>query len=404
MLKKKDRKPTRTNPAEKEFQLDRRSAVAAYYGFVPRVLKVKDSDTLGKLKNMLNVDPKRDSESMQQFDATVHLDEKITLMNEVLTKGNALLQPLMVYYLKDEGGLKKPVRCGLEIIGTEQSVAEAMLIKTALEILKEEGHLKVFIEINSIGDKDSLIRLTRELTLYYRKHLHDLPPPCRQLLKRDVFELLLYPHEKCVLLRDDAPKSMTYLSELSQEHFREVLEFLERMDIPYQIVGNLVGNRRYTSHVVFEIRSGECGDANAEILARGIRYNGMAKKIGSRKEIPAVGVALAFKPLAGENRRTRINKAKVFFIQLGFEAKLKSLKVIEMLRQEKIAVEQSLSRDKLAAQLGNAENLKVPYVLIMGQKEALEDSIIVRTMANRSQETVRLSDLSAHIKKLKYHG
>ena len=44
--------------------------------------------------------------------------------------------------------------------------------------------------------------------------------------------------------------------------------------------------------VNFEVKQGEPGDENAPVLARGIRYNGIAKKLSARKEIPAVGVAL----------------------------------------------------------------------------------------------------------------
>jgi histidyl-tRNA synthetase len=384
---------------DKPVRLDKESAAAVYYGFSPVEVKLLDRDTLAKAKKMLEIDPKKDSEIMQQFDSTINLDEKISLLQHIITSDHNLSQPSMVYFKKKSSD--KNVRCGLEVIGTSKSVTEATLIKVTLEILKEEGYDKVFVEINSIGDKESLARLTRELTNYYRKHINDLPAQCRQLLKRDVFEVLLFPHEKCILLRDDAPKSMNYLTELSREHFREVLEFLERMGIAYQIVSSLVGNRKYANHVVFEIKEGEPGTENAEVLARGIRYNGIAKKLGSRKDIPAAGVALSFKPKhAHRDSAVSVKKPKIYFIQLGFEAKLKSLKVIEMLRQEKIPVQQSLSKDKLTSQLATAEHLRIPYVLIMGQKEAMEDSIIVRNSSTRSQETVRIADLPTYIKKL----
>ena len=92
---------------------------------------------------------------------------------------------------------------------------------------------------------------------------------------------------------------------------------------------------------------------------------------------------------------------KFYFIQLGFDAKLKSLKVIEMLRQAGIAVSQSLSKDKLTAQIMSAEKINIPYVLIMGQKEAIEESVVVRNMNTRSQETILIPSLAQYLKKLK---
>jgi histidyl-tRNA synthetase len=351
------------------------------------------------MRKMLEIDPKKDSDTFQAFDAEINLDEKLTLMNEVLTGDGNLSQPLMVFFRKKSGD--KMIRCGLEAIGTSKSVTEATLIKVSLEILKEAGYENLFVEINSLGDKESLARLTRELTAYYRKHIEDLPAPCRQLLKRDVFEVLLYPHEKCILLREDAPKPMNYLSELSREHFREVLEFLERMDIAYTIVSSLVGNKKYANHVVFEIKHIEPGTTTTTVLARGIRYNGLAKKLGSRKDIHAAGVALAFKSLPSHKTTGTIVKApKLYFIQLGFEAKLKSLKIIEILRQEKISIQQSLSKDKLSSQLATADHLKIPYVLIVGQKEAMENTVIVRNMTNRSQEIIKIADLPTYLRKV----
>lgn len=402
---KKTRRSAKGSGKTRQATFGKRSAVAVYYGFSPTRVKLLDRHTLTELKKMLELDPRRDSDIMQKFDAAINVDEKISLLHNAIEKESHVAEPIMVYFERETPGAKKasgrPVQAGLEIIGSGKSVSEATLIKTAMEILKGEGFENLFVTINSLGDRESLARLTRELTIYYRKHINDLPPPCRQLLKRDVFEVLLYPHEKCLILREDAPKPMNYLTELSREHFREVLEFLERMDIQYEIVSSLVGNRKYTTHVVFEIKSGEFADPKADILARGIRYNGMAKKLGSRKDIAAVGAALAFIPKpAGRNSQVKIKPSKIYFIQLGFEAKLKSLKVIEMLRQSHIPVEQSLSKDKLSSQLAAAEHQKFPHVLIMGQKEAMEGSIIVRAMQNRSQATVPIGSLIDYLKKL----
>ena len=96
-----------------------------------------------------------------------------------------------------------------------------------------------------------------------------------------------------------------------------------------------------------------------------------------------------------------IKKPKVCFIQLGFEAKLKSLAVIEILRKAKIAIAHSLPKDSLAAQLAAAEKMGTPYTIIFGQKEAMEGTVIVRNMENRSQETVKIENLAEYIKKIK---
>jgi histidyl-tRNA synthetase len=98
----------------------------------------------------------------------------------------------------------------------------------------------------------------------------------------------------------------------------------------------------------------------------------------------------------------RIMKApKVYFIQLGFEAKLKSLCIMETLRKNKIPVFQTLSKDSLSAQLAQAEKMEIPYCIIFGQKEAMDNTVIVRNMSVHSQDTVKIDALSDYIKHLK---
>ena len=96
-----------------------------------------------------------------------------------------------------------------------------------------------------------------------------------------------------------------------------------------------------------------------------------------------------------------IKKPKIYFIQLGADAKLKSLNVIEILRKAHIPIAQALSKDSLGSQLAIAERLAIPYAIIFGVKEALENAVIVRDMSNRSQETVKLNKLLEYLKGLK---
>lgn len=209
---------------------------------------------------------------------------------------------------------------------------------------------------------------------------------------------------KCRELALQAPNSVTFLSEPSRLHFREVLEYLESMNIPYKIDHQILGNRRLCCHTIFLIKTLNVGggkDTPEETLALGYRYNELAKKIDMKRDPPAVGVHIVFKRKGHAQRKSRIpKKPQVYFIQFGFHAKLKSLQVIEILRHAKIPLHQALAKDKLTSQISTAENLSIPFVLIMGQKEAMEDSVIVRDMSTRSQETVKIGVLAEYLKKI----
>ena len=272
-------------------------------------------------------------------------------------------------------------------------------MQTVQSTLEEEGFKGISFEINCIGEKDATLRFERELTGYFRKHISKLTPDQQKLFKQSVFQLIQNAKstEEFDELMKEAPQAMNFLSENGRHHFKEVLEHLENLNINYEINGFLIENKNYSTHTIFAAR-----DKKGTLLALGGRYNNLARKIGTRKDIPAVGATLCYKytKVRKEVKRNKFPKPQFYFMQLGIEAKVKSLMVVEQLRKKKISVAHTFMRDKASSQLGNADNLKLPYVLIMGKKEAHENTIAVRENATRSQKVIPMSDLSTHLKTL----
>lgn len=91
---------------------------------------------------------------------------------------------------------------------------------------------------------------------------------------------------------------------------------------------------------------------------------------------------------------------QIFLAQLGNLAKRKSLKLIEEFRKAKIPILESLGRDSLKAQLALADKDGVRYTLILGQKEALQGTIIIRRMDTGGQKEVKLDKVIKEMKKI----
>ncbi len=164
----------------------------------------------------------------------------------------------------------------------------------------------------------------------------------------------------------------------------------------------------YYTRTVFELSQlvvTEEGTTEGLAIGGGGRYDYLGKILGSNKSIPAVGVGLGTDriiELADKSKITPrvVKKPKVFFIQLGPEAKLKSLSVIDTLRGAKIPVAHSISKDSLSSQLAVAERLGIPYTIILGQKEVIDQTVILRDMESRSQRPVPLIDLAQALRDL----
>jgi histidyl-tRNA synthetase len=385
--------------------IDKSTEAAVYYGFMPIDTPKIEKEDKDKVKSIKDGEPITHIGSNEKIANTA--EEKSALLRTYFNTNMAIMpQPVMVTYngFINEGGDKSPgkhQKIGLEIIGSAKSVSEAIIIKTALAILNDNGFKNLYVEVNSIGDKESCSRFLRELTSYFRKNINCMQAHCRQDFKKDPFLTLRCQNEKCSALKEDAPKSVACLSDESREHFKEVLEYLESMDIPYKINDYLISDRRYASSTVFEIKQKSDNPKVAdESLAVGFRSDGVCKKLGFKKDVPMIGAKLYFKCESDKKQLPKIKKTSVFFIQLGDEAKHKSLKVIDILREENIYINHALGRDKMGGQMATAERLKVPYILIMGKKEAMDSTIMIRDVATRAQDTILISELASHIKKL----
>jgi len=339
----------------------------------------------------------------------------------------SLPQPVMLYYggqffrheNPQRGRLRELRQFGVEMLGTSKGIADAIIIRTLVDILEEAGLEKITVELNSMGDSESRPAYIRALTNYYKKHVNDLCAHCRERLKTNPLRLLDCKEEKCAPFKKDAPDSVSFLSTNGKQHFKEVLEYLDEIGISYEINPLLVRGLDYYTHTVFEIfveteeKSAEQKEGEEPVtetkrlaVAAGGRYDNLAKLLGAKKPLPAVGGAIGMDrvlmlPQVKVPAPRIMKKPKVYFIQIGFEAKLKSLAIMEMLRHTRIPVMQSLSKDSLSAQLGVAEKTGIPYVIIFGQKEAVDQTVIVRNMETRSQETVKLDKLSEYLKKIK---
>lgn len=294
-----------------------------------------------------------------------------------------------------------------DILGSEKSIMDALAIRTGITILEEAGASNLSVDINSIGDKECRGVYIRELTNYYKKHINVLPAIDRERLKTNPLRILDSKDPKTKELNEGAPDSIAYLCHDCKKHFKEVLEYLEEMGIPYNINKCLVRGLSYYTRTVFEIiDTGISEDGSGLTIAGGGRYDYLAKHLGGKKDVPAVGISIGVDriivaPWYKKLTPRIMKKPKIYFIQLGADAKLKSLNVIEILRKAHIPIAQSLSKDTLSQQLAIAEKLAIPYAILFGQKEALEDAVLVRDMATRSQETVKIKNLLEYIKELK---
>ncbi len=269
--------------------------------------------------------------------------------------------------------------------------------------MKELKIKDLIIEINSIGDFQCRPYYKKALTNYLKKYQMALCGDCKTRLKENPLRVLDCKNEKCKEIASGAHQVIDYLCEECHNHFKEVLEYLDELDLPYRLNPFLVRGLDYYTKTVFEIFEENADGQKQGTLVGGGRYDGLIKLLGG-KDSPACGAAGGAERIVSimKSQEIKIPKhipSQIFLTQLGGLAKKKSLKLLEEFRRANIPVAESLSRDSLKTQLRIADKLEVKHALIIGQKEALDETVIIREMETGKQETVKLDKVIEEMKK-----
>jgi histidyl-tRNA synthetase len=311
--------------------------------------------------------------------------------------------PCFRYERPQAGRYRQFHQFGFEVIGEAKPAIDCQIIQMSHDVLKEMRFKNLIIEVNSIGDSECRPYFKKNLMNYLRSKRSSLCPDCQRRLKQNPLRILDCKEEKCQRIKAGAPQIIDHLCESCHSHFKQVLEFLDESEIPYNLNPYLVRGLDYYTKTVFEIFENTPQGKEQGALMGGGRYDNLVKILGGRNT-PACGAAGGVERIMSllKNKETKPDTskdAKVFLAQLGNLSKKKSLKILEEFRRAKITVAETLSKDSLKAQFRTANKLGVRYVLIFGQREALNDEIIVRDMDKGSQEVFKLDAVVAEVKK-----
>jgi len=318
--------------------------------------------------------------------------------------------PVFRYESPQAGRYRQFHQINLEVFGEQSPAIDAQVIQIFYNLLSELKFKNLVLEINSIGASCCRPYFKKILASYLRSRFNSLCLDCKRRARENPLRFLDCKEERCQPIKAQAPQIIDHLCEDCHKHFKEVLEFLDELGLPYRLNPYLVRGLDYYTRTVFEISLEDTSvpGGSSIALVGGGRYDGLGKIVGG-KDVPACGAAAGVERIIEQMKShnlkvaTSEQKKEIFLAQVGDLAKKKSLKLFEEFREAKIPVAESLSKDSLKVQLARADRLGVKYSLILGQKEALEKTVILRDMAKGSQEIIKLEKIVHEVKKRLKH-
>lgn len=323
-----------------------------------------------------------------------------------------LPQPVKLWYAgtmfrheRPQGGrLRQFHQWSYETIGDDKAIADGELVIIAARFMREVG-LAVTVLMNSIGDAKCRPAFVEKIVVFFRARRNSLCETCKVRLVKNPLRMLDCKEAGCVAVRAEAPQITDHLCEDCKNHFMRVLEYLDDAEVSYDLNPYLVRGLDYYTRTVFEVVPARPDEASASqsALASGGRYDGLVELLGGRPT-PAVGFSIGLERVIGRLKEDALPvpeycAGRVFFAQLGEPAKKRALILFEELRRAGVPVVASFTKDSLKSQMEYAVALGVRYVVILGQKEIMEQTVIVRDMDAGVQETVDQKKLAVDLKK-----
>lgn len=314
------------------------------------------------------------------------------------------LGPIFRYVKMQNNYHRQHTQWNLDVIGEVGPIADVQLIQIGDNFFKEL-QLDTQLEINSIGDADCQSQYHTKLVEYYRERTKKMKLPLelkKQLVKNPI-ATLLSSDEHLVEINNEAPQIIDFLSEEAKNDFFMVIEYLDALGIAYNLNPRLFGSFDYHHRTVFEFVMPEEEGRRQLTLATGNRYSALFDRLFSRV-IPAVGMSVGIDRTVNRVRGLNIpledpTSPEIYVAQLGDPARQKAMNLFEELRKAGFRVSQGFLHNGLKRQLEEAEKLKVRFTLVLGQKELMDGTIIIRDMESAAQEVVDEKKIISEIEK-----
>ncbi|MFA6537126.1 MAG: histidine--tRNA ligase [Patescibacteria group bacterium] len=301
----------------------------------------------------------------------------------------------------DDNKLRQFQQVSFSIFGDPTPAIDAELIIVAHALLRNLG-LETEIRINSLGCNVCRLEYTKALSGYLKAKRGMVCADCRKRAQKEPLKFLTCENAKCQKMREDAPQTIDWLCDDCRNHLFRVLEYLDELKIPYKLDPTLLKTYDYYNKTVFELTA--LDDKEAVPLGGGGRFDYLTEMLGGVRT-PASGFSLGLERVINElkNKKVEIPPQEppdVFVAQISEQARKQVYAFYEELRKEKkLIVRANFSKGNLKAQLEIATKVKARLLLILGQKEVAEGTIILRDMDSGIQEVINRSRAVREVKK-----
>jgi len=303
--------------------------------------------------------------------------------------------PMFRYERPQAGRQRQFHQVGIEMFGIKEPTADAETILLAVNYLKSIGLDDLEVELNSLGCPDCREGFKTALKAALKDDIADMCPDCQQRYEKNPLRLLDCKVSECkkILEKAEVQNVITsdYICEDCQNHFNELTNYLDVLNVKYLRNKLLVRGLDYYNRTVFEIKSNNLGSQNA--VCGGGRYDSLVKNLGG-EDTPAVGWAMGMERLNSLLSAIEPKKLQAYVVS---NFTIEAIKLTEVLRNKGISADFDFTNKKFGKQLEKASKL-AEFAVILGEDELKSGTVSVKNLSTSEQKTVPIAEMFNIIK------
>ena len=305
--------------------------------------------------------------------------------------------PMFRYERPQSGRFREFYQFGVEVFGSEDASVDAEIISIPVNLYKMLGLKGIKVNINTLGDKESREAYRTALIEYFKPHIDELCDDCKERFLKNPLRILDSKIDSSKDIMKSAPKTIDYLNEVSKNHFNKVKEYLNSLNIDYEVNTSLVRGLDYYTHTVFEVEAKVEGFGSQNVLCGGGRYDNLVETLDGPKT-SGVGFAMGLERLMTALDYEKIdlpiiNNIDIYVIPMSEDDKEYALNITQDLRLNGFIVDTDYNNRNLKNNFKVADRLQARFIILIGEEERQEDIITIKKNDGHSEYKVLKQDL-----------
>jgi len=418
----------------REFVMSRIKKVFESYGFDSietsvfedlEVLNAKSGEEVSK--QIFKIETEKDRKLGLRFDLTVPM-ARFLANNPQLPKPfkRYAIAPVWRYEEPQAGRMRQFYQADIDICGSSSMEADVECIACALDCLKILGFKNLRVKLNDRKVLEGFIEfIKKKIPAEVKIEFSDLPifRAIDKLgkigidgVRKELEKIGLRPRQieellKIIKVKGTFPEGLERLKKLLQgisvgmdglKELEQIFELSKFYGISSLLVldFSMARGLDYYTGPIFEIEVES--EKKIGSIAGGGRYDNLIELLGGRFT-PATGISLGIERVIEIMKEEKMvdlakTRVKVFVANVNEKVKPDAVKIAQDLRKVGINCQVDLMGRNLSKQLQFVDEMKIPFALILGEREIKSKKFKLRDMENKKELELSLEEI---IKKLK---